>query len=244
VLQNEKYIGFAEDNTVEVYCLGRLDEAFQKLEANPEAPEKRQLETYTAKDADGNPVTYMKEWAGMTKEHLFALARSKGSSYNDTGKIPFLCIVDPWTEKEMERSPGGLAVGALMEHVAAQRKVLISQHGPSVSRSVLKSTKAEVKRLSDVVAKDGVAKTMKDYRKLEKAVAKQPESITKLLEPAMKALMDAATAQLDDAEAKVGEGDLPGAKKLLDKLGKSLDGTELEARAKELQAKVTAKPKD
>lgn len=240
MLQNEKYISFANENTVEVYSLGRLDEAIGKLEKNPEAQEKRQLEEYDAKDEDGKPVRYMKMWAGMTKDHLLALARSKASSYNDTGKIPFLCIVDPYTEKEMVRYPGGLAAKGLMEAAAAQKKVLNDQHGPSVSREVLTGTKAEVKRITGALEKDGVAKSMTAFRKLEKGVAKQPETIKALIQPALDAIVAAATAQLDDAEGKLTAGDAPGAKKILDKLGKSLDGTDLAERAKDLLAKAKA----
>jgi len=239
VLQNDKYIEYTGENSVEVIALGRLDEALAKGDAR-NADELRKTAEYDAKDEDGKPVKYMMEFPGLTKEQLLALNSSKASSYNDTGHIPFVCIVDPFTEKEMWRSPGGAAAKSLMEQIDAQKKVLNSAHGPSLSRAALTKVNTEGKRITEALAKAGVAKSMADYRKLEQSIAKQPDSLKKQLEPVLAAITDAATKTLDEAEGLIGSGDLAGAKKLLDKLGRSLDGTSLEARMKELTAK--AKP--
>ena len=235
VLQNDKYIEFSAENTVEIIALGRLDEAIQKNE--PKAAE------YEAKDADGKPVKYMIEYAGMTRDEMLALDRSKAATFNDTGRIPFTCIVDPYTEKEMQRFPGGQSAKTLMEAALAQKKVLNAAHGPSLSRTTLAKVSAESKRIAGALEKSGVAKSMADYRKLERSLAKEGDGVKKKLEPVLDAIVEAAAKQLDDAEALVGTGDLPGAKKILDKIGsKSLDGTTLEGRFKELLVKATAKP--
>ena len=88
MLQNEKYIEFANENTVEVVALGRLDEAIQKNE--------RKAEEYDAKDESGKPVKYMVEFPGLTREEIIALHQSKASTYNDTKGIPFTAIIDPF----------------------------------------------------------------------------------------------------------------------------------------------------
>ena len=72
---------------------------------------------------------------------------------------------------------------------------------------------------------------------MEKSVANEAESLKKQLEPVLTAITDAASKVLDEAETKIGAGDLPGAKKLLDKFGRAFDGTSLDARVKELAAK-------
>jgi hypothetical protein len=231
VMCNEKYIDFAGENTVEVIALQDLEKGLQ--ENGPRAA------MYDAKDENGNAVKYMVEFPGLTKDEMLALHSSKASSYNNTGGIPFTVIVDPFTEAEMQRYPGGgHAAKEIMEGVLAQRKVLNQAHGPSISRTLLTKVTAEVKRISGMVEKDGPAKAMGEIRKLEKSLAKEPESLRKRLEPVQTAAVDAATKLLDDAEAKIGAGDLPGAKKILDKFGRAFDGTDIESRVKELVAKL------
>lgn len=232
VLQSEKYIEFCEENTVEVLALGRLDEAIQKNE--PKAAE------YDAKDEAGQPVKYMREWPGLTKEQMIALASSKAASYNDTRQIPFTCFVDPWTEKEMQRFPGAQSAKTLMEAALVQKQKLVAEHGPSTSRVVLNKVTAEAKRIVDGLPKAGAAKSMAEYRKLEKSAAKETDTVKKRLEPALQAILDAATADLDQAESLLGGGDVAGAKKIADKLVKPLDGTPLADRAKELAEKIKA----
>ena len=235
VMCNDKYIEFAADNTVEVLAL-------QDLQKGIDAKDKR-AEEYEAKDENGKKVRYMIEFPGLTKEEIIALHQSKASSYNDTGGIPFTAVIDPYTEKEMQRwSGGGKSVKEIMEGVLTQKKVLNAAHGPSVSRTVLAKVKADTKRIVDALPKDGVAKSMAEYRKLEKSLAKEGDALKKRLEPVLAAVLEAATRLLDDAEALAGTGDTAGAKKIADRFGRSLDGTDLESRVKDLVAKLKAEP--
>lgn len=239
VMCNEDYIKFANENTVEVIQFQDLDKALAKGDAM-NADERKKSAVYKAKDENGKPVEYMCEFPGLTREEVQALHTST-PNFNDTGGIPFTCIVDPHTAKEMGRfAGGGHSASKVIEGVKAQLKVLNAAHGPSVSRALLTKVTGEAKRIVDGLPKDGVAKAMAAYRKLETSVAKEGEGIKAKLVPVMEAVTAAATQQLDDAEALLGSGDLPGAKKLLDKLGRSLDGTPLESRVKELATK--AKP--
>jgi hypothetical protein len=239
VLQNEKYIEFSDENSVEVVAMGRFDEAYNKGAAR-NADEMRKTAEYDATDENGKPVKYLVEFPGWTKEDLYAVARSKASSYNDTGGIPFVCIVDPHTEKEMMRFPSSPAAGALMDEVKVQKKALNAQHGPSISRGVIAKNDAETKRILDAMPKAGAAKSLADYRKLEKGLEKQPEAVRNRVKPTLEKILEAATKDLDDAEAKLAGSDAPGAKKILDRYGKTLDGTELELRYKELVGKCKA----
>ena len=237
VMCNDKYIAFANENTVEVLALQDLDKAMAKTD--PDATDRKRLEEYDCTDEKGNKVRYLCEFPGLTKDEVLALHRSKASSYNDTRGIPFTAVIDPHTEKEMQRwEGGGHSPKSIMEGVAAQRKVLNAAHGAGVSRAVLAKVTNETRRILEGVAKDGVAKSMTDYRALEKSVAGESETLRKKLEPVLESLIEAATKQLDDAEAKLSAGDAAGAKKILDKLGRSLKGTSLEQRANDLVAKL------
>lgn len=231
VMCNEDYIKFANEKTVEVIAL-------QDLQKGIDAGDHK-ADEYDGKDDDGRPAKFVAEFPGLTRSDLLALHASKASSYNDTGGIPFTVIVDPWTEKEMARfAGGGHSPDKIIAAVNEQTKVLNSAHGPSISRAVLTKANGEVKRVSDVLAKDGVSKAFAELKKAEKGFAKEAEAIRKRFEPVRAAILAAAGEQLDAAQEKLDAGDMPGAKKLLDKLGRSLDGTDLEARQKELAGKL------
>jgi len=98
VLQNKKYIKFAYENTVEVLALSRLDEGIQKGD--------KRAATYSGDDGK----EYMVGWPNLTAADISSMCSSKAGSYNNTGKIPFTCIVNPHDEAEMvrfcERIPG------------------------------------------------------------------------------------------------------------------------------------------
>lgn len=91
MLQNEKYIAFAEDNTVEVIALGDLDKGMANTK-------DRRNEQYDGKDENGNPVKYLKEFAGMTVEQLNGLNSSPptattrpATSRTSASSIPTRC---------------------------------------------------------------------------------------------------------------------------------------------------------
>ncbi|MFH0944691.1 MAG: hypothetical protein V2A76_05790 [Planctomycetota bacterium] len=89
VLQNKKYIKFADEGTVEVISLGGLEKGVEKGD--------KKAATYTQK-VNGEDVEFLVEFPNLTVEEMVALNRSKASSYNDTGKIPFTALIDPFTE--------------------------------------------------------------------------------------------------------------------------------------------------
>jgi hypothetical protein len=235
VLQNEKYIAFADDNTVEVIALSRLDEALKD-------PKDRKTETYDAKDEAGNPVKYMKEYAGMTSDQLLTLNSSPAGQYNKTGHIPYVSIVDPYTLAEVKSMPGGAAAGGLMDAVKEAKDKLNKDHGPSVRRTVMWKVEAEGKTISADLKKDGVAKALPEFQKLEASVAKEHDAIKAKVKEIGDAIIDAAKAQLDSAEGKIAAGDVKGAKSILSPLSSALKGTELEARVKELLDKTKPAP--
>jgi hypothetical protein len=236
VLQNEKYIAFADDNTVEVLALQRMDEA-QKKE-----PNDRRLETYDAKDENGNPVKYMKEFAGMTADQILAMNGSGAGQFNKSGHIPYVSVVDPFTLKEIKGDATKQGVGGLEEAVLEAKKALNAEHGPSVKRSVLWKAQAGVKSVEATLAKDGPAKALPEACKLETSVAKEPEAIKAMATAEKEKVLEAVKTQLDAAEQKIGSGDMKGAKSILSPLVGVLKGTDYEARAKELLEKTKAVP--
>lgn len=135
VLQNDKYIDFATDNTVEVLALSRLDEAVAKGD-NRNADEKRKTETYDAKDKDGNPIKLMKEWPNLTYEQIIALNSSPAGQYNKTGRIPYTSVVNPFTLEEAKQLSGGQGIKTIMEAVIEVEKTFAKEH-PQIKRSDL-----------------------------------------------------------------------------------------------------------
>src|SRR6185436_5639296 len=157
--QNDKYIEFANDNTVEVLAEQRLDEGVQKKD--PKA------ETYDAKDEAGNPVKYMKEWPNLTYDEIIALNGSPAGQYNKSGHIPYTSIVDPFTLQEMKSLPGGQSAKGVMEAVGEAKDKLVKDHGPSLKRTTKKKYDVGAKAVDDLLAKGGPAKALPEYRKLE-----------------------------------------------------------------------------
>ena len=234
MLQNDKYIAFAEDHTVEVLALGSIQEGIDKKD--------KRADTYDAKDEAGKPVKFMKEFAGCTVEQLMALDSSPAAQYNKTGRIPYVGLVDPWTLQEIKSQPGGFAAGGLMDAVTEAQAKLAKEHGVSLKRSTLKKVDATAKDVEATLTKAGPAKALEAMQKLQASIAKEPDTLKARLKPLNDKIMDAAKAQLDDAEAKIGSGDLKGAAAIVKPLASALKGTDLEARAKELLAKATPAP--
>lgn len=232
VLQNDKYIEFSDDNSVEVIALGRLQEGIDKND--PKAA------TYDAKDDKGNPVKYLKEYPGMTVEEMLNLDRSPAGQYNDTGKIPYTVIVDPHTLKKIKGMSGGLSAKGLMEQVEIAKEQLQKEHGPSMKRSSLRKFEQGAKEVEALLEKSGVAKALESFRKLKGSIAKEPDALKAKASALETKLLDLARTKLDEAESMIGLGDMKGAKAILAPLGSVLKGTELEGRAKELLEKTKA----
>lgn len=237
MLQNEKYIAFADDNSVEVLALGSLDQGMGN-------PKDRRNEQYDAKDESGNPVRYLKEFAGCTVEQLNALNSSQAGQYNKTGKIPYVGIVDPFTLKEVKSMPGGAAAGGLMDAVTEAKAQLNKEHGPSMKRSTLKKFKASVKAIDDQILKTP-AKALADLRKLKDSIAKESQTLKDEAGKLEEKVLDAAKADLDKAEGLITSGDLKGATAILKGYNGLFEkGSELDTRLKALldKAKPAAEP--
>lgn len=235
MLQNEKYLAFADDNSVEVLALGSLDKGMSN-------PKDRRNEQYDAKDENGNPVRYLKEFAGCTVEQLNALNASQAGQYNKTGKIPYVGIVDPHTLKEMKSMPGGSAAGGLMDAVIECKETLNKAHGPSMKRSSLKKFNAGVKSIEDQIGK-GAAKALAELRKLQTSIAKEPQALKDEAGKLEEKVLDAAKADLDKAEGLIAGGDVKAATAIL-KGYKGLfeKDSELDKRLKELVEKTKPAP--
>jgi len=231
VLQNDEYIAFADDNSVEVLSLGSIQDA------GIDKKDKR-ADMYDGTDEEGKPVKYMKEFAGCTAEQLIALNGSPGDQYNKTGKVPYVAIVDPHTLKEMKSMPGGGAKGNLIKAVEEAKAALNKEHGASVKRSVMRKAQASATTIEAALTKDGAAKVMPDLLKLETSVAKEAEIVKAVAAALREKVLAAATTQLDDAEAKIAAGDMKAASAILKPLVSALKGTDLARRAAELLEKT------
>jgi len=229
VLQNEKYIKFAEENTVEVLALSRLDEGIEKKD--------RRAETYKGKNEKGEEVEYLVEWPNLTPELVKSLAGSKAGSYNNTGRIPYTAIVNPHTGEEMDKIQGGFGMGALVEKVEACKKTLNGQYGKSVSRKDLEKVNKQASKIRDDLADGDFAKAFTGIKALDKSVEKSPDAVKALAGKVSEEAIELAGKRLDEAEAMV-ESDAKGAEKILAPLARALKGTSLESRVVELVAKA------
>jgi hypothetical protein len=226
VLQNEKYIKFAEKHTVEVITLNRLQEGIDKGD--------KKAETYEARLPDGTEVEYLVEFPGMTVAEMLALDTSKAGSYNDTGGIPFTAIVDPHTEKELQRWSGGQAASAIMEAVKEHRKTLVKEHGEGISRKQVQDLGATEQAAAAAVAAGKFGDAFGALKKLGDEQA-WPQSMKDRVAVCKKKVMDAAAQKLAELET-LAQSDPAGAKRELSKLATALKGTDLEGRASELLA--------
>jgi hypothetical protein len=226
VMCNKKYIDFANENTVEVISLDRLEEGVEKKD--------KRAETYDAK-VDGKVVKYLVEFPGMTVEDMVAMKGTKASSYNNTGKIPYTCVVDPWTESELSHWQGSTPVGDIQDAVLAAKKTLAKDHGKGASR---KDVRALADAAADATAKAGkgeFAAAIEALAKVGSKADKWADSLKDELKADKQKVVDAAQAALDKvAETKATDAEK--ARKDLAALASKLKGTGLEDKAKQLLA--------
>jgi hypothetical protein len=147
VLRNKKYIQFSEENTVEG--------SRARSPRGGDEEEDPRADTYEAKDEDGNKVQRLVSWPNLTFEQVQALRQSKAGQYNNTGAIPFTCLVDPHTLEEITRWKGGRSATTIMDAVTAARKELSKKYGPSPSRSVLAKFRSQEADIRAALAKYG-----------------------------------------------------------------------------------------
>ncbi|MEZ6197806.1 MAG: hypothetical protein R3F20_19120 [Planctomycetota bacterium] len=125
MMQNKKYIKFAEENTVEVLSLGSLDQAVEKKD--PKAA--------TYKTKDGREC--MVEWPSLTFDEIMEIRKTPGGRFNDTGGIPYTCIVNPHTLEKMKFWSGGQSAKSIMEAAEEAKKALEKEHGKGIERKTI-----------------------------------------------------------------------------------------------------------
>lgn len=227
VLQNKDYIKFSEKNTVEVICEGSLKESYDAKEKGSE--------TYKGK-RDGQEIDLMVEWPSLTIDEMVALDTSEAGQYNKTGKIPYTCIVDPYTKKEVTQLPGASSASKIQEAVLAAKKELEKAHGKGVTRKQLDDVKQAEIDSADLAGKGEYAKALAALAKV--GVAQDaPQLLTERMDKARRVVIDGADKALTDIET-LAKDDAAEAKRQLNKLVLKLGGTGLEARAKELLASI------
>ncbi|MBK6940524.1 MAG: hypothetical protein IPH13_10035 [Planctomycetes bacterium] len=227
VMQNEKYIKFADKNSVEVIALGSLDKGI-------EAKDHR-ADTYEA-TVDGKKVELLVEFPNLTAEEVFALNSSKAGSYNNTGKIPYTSIVDPWTLEELQKWSGGIGSGTIQDAVLEARKKLTKEHGAGIERKALRDVQDAGNAARELAGKGDFAKAIEALKKVE-SLANDQQLLQERIEKARTDVVAAATAAVDGIDAMKAD-DPAKAKSELSKLMGKLRGTGLEDRAKELQAEL------
>jgi hypothetical protein len=226
VMCNKKYIEFANEHTVEVISLDRLEEGVQKKD--------KRAETYEAKE-DGKPVQYLCEFPGMTVEAMNAMRSSKAGTFNQTGKIPYTCIVDPWTETELKNWGGGQSVQTIQDAVLEAKKALAKDHGKGASRKDVKAIADAEKDAMAKAEKGEFAAALDAFGKLSGKAEKWSESLKDRLKASKQRVVDAAQAALDKVAETKAENAEKAKKDLTTLIGK-LRGTGLEDKAKELLA--------
>ena len=232
VLQNKKYIKFADDNTVEVLVLDRLEEAIEK--------EEKGAATFKGKDEDGQEKEFFLGYPNLTLEDIKGMRSTKAGSYNNTGKIPYTAIVNPHTLEELENIKGGYAGKTLMDIVTTHRKALAKEHGKSLSRKVLTKVRKQEQAIQGELQKESYAKALSATAKLEKSVAKQPAALIEMVGKIKADVVAACGKKLDSLEALIGRGAKAEASKELGPLARALKGTSLEERVNGLLAQAKA----
>jgi hypothetical protein len=227
ILKNKKYIEFSDKNTVEVICLGSLQEGIDKKD--------ERAETYEV-EKDGTKVAYLKEFPGMTVAQMLALGASKGASYNNTGKVPYTCLVHPYTLEEVTKWEGGSAsAGTIEDAVTEFRKKLEKEHGKSVSRKEIRALRELEAKALGLQEKGDFGSALAELAKTANKAKEWPEPMTARLGKAKETVVAAAKSELDKLEELAGT-DRAEAKKGLEKLLGKLKGSGLEERAKALLA--------
>lgn len=177
---------------------------------------------------DGQKFEYLVEFPNLTIDEMIELNKSKAATYNDTGHIPFCCIVAPWTEKEIVRLPT-ISVSKIEEAVKDARKQLVKEHGAGLDRAVLRQVAdAERDALSSSDGGD-FAKALAALEKPAKA-AKDAQPLVDRLSHAREQVIAKAQAALDAAIAQC-DDDAAAGKKALSALVTKLKGTGLEKQA-------------
>ena len=216
VMQNKKYIKFAEKSTVEVLSLSGLVQAVEKKD--PKAA--------TYKTKDGREL--MVQWPSLSYDEIMALRSTPAGRFNDTGGIPYTCIVNPHTGKKMATVRSRSASG-IMEEVEVAAKELQKEYGKGYSRKALAKVNGEIAKANELNAEGKFDKALKTLKSLEGKNKNAPELVTSKIKTAREAVMAAAEKKLEDVLA----GDPKMIKRELNRLIPRLKGTGLEDKARE-----------
>jgi len=223
VLQNKKYIAFADENSVDVITMDRLQQGIDEND--------KRAGTYKKKDVDGQEKEFLLSWPSLTVDELKDMARSKAGTYNKTGGLPYTAVVDPFTLEEMGSIKGSFAAGALSDLVTEKKKELEKAHGKGISRKTLNKVRDADADIRGLLAEGNLTKALSELATLQKKVAKEPAAIMELADKTSAAVLEAAGKKLDEIEAMIGRGDKAAASKELGPLSRALKGTSLEERA-------------
>jgi hypothetical protein len=230
LLCDRTYVEFSYENTVEVLALDRLQEGVDKGESA--------AGTYTAKRS-GKTVECLLAFPSLTVDEVLELNRSKASSYNKSGALPFTAVIDPYTEEELKSWQGAnrVTTSTLIECVTAARETLTKAHGKGKARAELKAL-SDADTQSAARLKNGdYAGSLDTFAAIAKKAEKEgwPAHLRERIAKAREATITGATEALDDIESGKAV-DAAKAKKDLTALLAGLRGTGLEKRAKELLA--------
>ena len=230
LLCDKAYVAFAYENTVEVLALDRLQEGIDKGE--------RAATTHTTKRA-GKSAECLLAFPSLTIEEVLELNRSKASSYNKSGGLPFTAVIDPYTEEAIKSWQGGNRVtpASLMECVTAARETLTKDHGKGKPRPELKAlADAETQSAARLKNRD-FAGSLDAFAAASKKADKEcwPAHLKDRIAKCREATIAEATEALDDIESDKTVDAVKAKKDLTALLGK-LRGTGLEKRAKDLLA--------
>ncbi len=227
VMQNKKYIRFANRYTVEVITLGSIERGVSSGHRN--------ARTYETKD----PLTgkIRKEFAlfpGLTLEDMQKINRSKARTYNQSGKIPHTSIVDPFTEEKMQEWVGGISAKTLMEKIKADQKALLKENGkPKITRKELFKIRATLKKTLLALGKKNFNKAWSELRSLKKKAQNLPKEVLDEIKPVEEKALDFARKKLEAAKDLI-QSNPAKAKMIAGSLATKLAGTELEDQAKEI----------
>ena len=231
VLKNDDYMKFADASTVEVISISGVEAAIEK--------EDERAETYEV-EVNGEKVEYLVEFPGMTADDLKAVRSSKAGSYNKSGGIPYISIVDPHTEEEIDNSSEWTARNAktLMEAATAVQETLEEEHGKGMKRKDLRKVDDAEADAAKAIGKKDFSKAIKAVEKIAKKGKKWPEAMQERFKEMREHVAEAAGEALDEIEAL---DDPKEAKRLLSRFKNKLKGTGHEDRAKALYAKLSEK---
>ncbi|MEM8885424.1 MAG: hypothetical protein AAGD14_15260 [Planctomycetota bacterium] len=229
VLQNKKYIKFANENTVEVLALGSLDRGIQSGD--------KRAGTYMGKDEKGNKKEFMISWPGLTADDIKRLRASRAGTFNTSRGIPHVAIVNPHTLQTFAGWNGGSA-GKIMDAVEDAKKQLQKEYGKSISRKALAKYRKDEAKVRKELEKGAIGKSWTLFKGHAKKYEKKGKAFVDQCNKLQQELLDATSKHLDELDAAIARGDTKKAERELKSLQRALKGTELEARVGQILAKL------